>query len=1005
MAIIEGIMELQKYDFSDTSFNLLMQKRIHKVLIICSNYDNYMLEEDGRIDEQIFNEYVSLNLRYPPSFVQTDSETEAMKILEEEQIDLVISMLNFREKDVFAIARKIKATYTSIPIVALTYFSREVSLRLQREDLSAVDYVFCWLGDASLLLAIIKLLEDRMNAEHDIDVVGVQAIILVEDSIRYISTYLPNLYKIVLAQSRDFQQEALNPHQKMLKMRGRPKILLATNYEDAISMYKKYKYNVLGVISDISYKKEGTHKDDAGIDLCKIIKSDDPNMPFLLQSSNVESKRIADELEAGFLNKYSKNLSIELRNFIIQNLAFGPFVFKNPDTMETIGIATDLQSFQQKLLTLPDKSLFYHAERNHFSKWLNARALFPVAQLFKFISSEDFDTMEDMRRFIYVAISSFRLGKGRGVIAKFDRNTFDEYQTFSRIGEGSIGGKARGLAFINSLIKKKKLFNKYPGTLITIPRTIVLSTDVFDEFMERNNLYSVGISDMSDEEILKHFIDSELPGWVYQDLYAFLSVSRMQPLAVRSSSKLEDSHYQPFAGIYSTYMIPRVSDNPVMVKMLSDAIKEVYASVYYKSSKAYMTATSNVIDEEKMGIIIQEVCGARHGDIYYPTFSGVARSINFYPIGSEKAEDGIANIAMGLGKLIVDGGVSLRFSPKFPTKILQLNSPETALKETQKIFYALDLDSSSFIPSVDDGVNIKKLKISDEVSNTTLKKVASTYDLNNNIIRPGISYKGKRIITFDNLLRFSSFPLAEVLDYLLELGQKEMGNPVEIEFAANLETEANLPNIFNFLQIRPIVESDHSRVVDLADIRKEDTIIMSDSALGNGMIRGLKDIIYVKPESFKAVNNKKIVELLDQVNSNFIRDARNYILIGPGRWGSTDPWLGIPIKWPHISQARVIVESGLQNYRIDPSQGTHFFQNITSFRVGYFTINPFINDGYYDVDFLNNATSVYDDEYIRHVRFEEPLIVLIDGRGHKGAIIKPGRFKDDNNMSGEMNPK
>ncbi|MEE4214870.1 MAG: PEP/pyruvate-binding domain-containing protein [Bacteroidales bacterium] len=996
MAIIEGIMELQKYDFSDTSFNLLMQKRIHKVLIICSNYDNYMLEEDGRIDEQIFNEYVSLNLRYPPSFLQTDSEAEAMKILEEEQIDLVISMLNFREKDVFAIARKIKAAYTSIPIVALTYFSREVSLRLQREDLSAVDYVFCWLGDASLLLAIIKLLEDRMNAEHDIDVVGVQTIILVEDSIRYISTYLPNLYKIVLAQSRDFQQEALNPHQKMLKMRGRPKILLATNYEDAISLYKKYKYNVLGVISDISYKKDGIHKDDAGIDLCKIIKSDDPNMPFLLQSSDVESKKIADELEAGFLNKYSKNLSIELRNFIIQNLAFGPFVFKNPDTMETIGIATDLQSFQQKLLTLPDKSLFYHAERNHFSKWLNARALFPVAQLFKFISSEDFDSMEDMRRFIYVAISSFRLGKGRGVIAKFDRNTFDEYQIFSRIGEGSIGGKARGLAFINSLIKKKKLFNKYPGTLITIPRTVVLSTDVFDEFMERNNLYSVGISDMADEEILKHFIDSELPGWVYQDLYAFLSVSRMQPLAVRSSSKLEDSHYQPFAGIYSTYMMPRVSDNPVMVKMLSDAIKEVYASVYYKSSKAYMTATSNVIDEEKMGIIIQEVCGARHGDIYYPTFSGVARSINFYPIGSEKAEDGIANIAMGLGKLIVDGGVSLRFSPKYPAKILQLNSPETALKETQKMYYALDLDSSSFVPSVDDGVNIKKLKINDEVSTTTLRKVASTYDLNNNIIRPGISYKGKRIITFDNLLKYSSFPLAEVLNYLLELGQKEMGNPVEIEFAANLETESNLPNIFNFLQIRPIVESDHSRIVDLADIRKEDTIIMSDSALGNGMIRGLHDIIYVKPESFKAVNNKKIVELLDQVNSRFIKDAKNYILIGPGRWGSTDQWLGIPIKWPHISQARVIVESGLPNYRIDPSQGTHFFQNITSFRVGYFTINPFINDGYYDVDFLNNATSVYQDEYIRHVHFEEPLIVLIDGRVHKGAIIKPGRFGGDN---------
>lgn len=594
-----------------------------------------------------------------------------------------------------------------------------------------------------------------------------------------------------------------------------------------------------------------------------------------------------------------------------------------------------------------------------------------------------------------MAISSFRLGKGRGVIAKFDRNTFDEYQIFSRIGEGSIGGKARGLAFINSIIKKHKLFNKYPNTLITIPRTVVLSTDVFDEFMERNNLYSVGISDMPDEQILKKFVDAELPGWVYQDLYAFLAVSQSHPLAVRSSSKLEDSHYQPFAGIYSTYMIPRVADNPVMVKMLSDAIKEVYASVYYKSSKAYMTATANVIDEEKMGIIIQEVCGTRHKDIYYPTLSGVARSINFYPIGSEKAEDGIANIAMGLGKLIVDGGVSLRFSPKYPAKVLQLSSPSSALKETQKLYYALDLNTDSFVPSVDDGVNIKKLKVNDEISVSTLKKVASTFDLHNNMVRPGISNKGKRIITFDNILKYSSFPLAEVLDYLLDLGQKEMGNPVEIEFAANLETESSLPNIFNFLQIRPIVESDQTRKIDLSEIVKEDTIISSDSALGNGLIMGIHDLIYVKPETFKASNNEKIVDLLDNINNQFISELKNYVLIGPGRWGSTDPWLGIPIKWPHISQARVIVESGLPDYRIDPSQGTHFFQNITSFRVGYFTINPFIKEGYYDVEFLNDTPHVYQDEFIRHVRFEKPLSIMIDGRIHKGVILKPGVVVDD----------
>lgn len=989
MALIDGIMELQKYDFTDTSFNLLMQRRIHKVLLICSNYDNYMLEEDGRIDEQIFNEYVSLNLRYPPTFVQTDSEEEAMKILDTEKIDLVISMLNLRDVNTFTLAKKIKRKWKDIPIVALTYFSREVSLRLEREDLSDVDYVFCWLGDASLLLAIIKLLEDKINAEYDIDEIGVQAIILVEDSIRYISSYLPNLYKIILKQSRDFQQEALNPHQKMLKMRGRPKILLANNFEDAVAFYKKFKYNVLGVISDVRYRRNGVLDPNAGIELCKIIKEDDNNMPFLLQSSNAESRNIADEMEVGFINKYSKSLSIELRNFIIQNLAFGPFVFKDPKTMEAIGVATDLQSLQQKLLTLPVESLVYHAERNHFSKWLNARALFPVAQMFKFIQTEDFESVEEMRRFLYVAISSFRLGKGRGVIAKFDRNSFDEYQIFSRIGDGSIGGKARGLAFINSIIKRYKLFNKFDDVLITIPRTVVLSTDVFDEFMERNNLYVIGLSDRSDEEILTRFVEAELPGWVYQDLYAFLSVSVNHPIAIRSSSKLEDSHYQPFAGIYSTYMIPRVEDNRIMVKMISDAIKQVYASVYYKSSKAYMAATSNVIDEEKMGIVMQEVCGNRHDEIFYPTLSGVARSINFYPIGSEKASDGIANIAMGLGKLIVDGGLSLRFSPKYPRKILQLNTAASALKETQKEFYALDMNQDSFIPSVDDGVNIKKLSVKEAKSESTLKFAGSRFDLQNNIIRPGISGQGKTIITFDNILKHNLFPLPEILETLMDLGQKEMGNPIEIEFAANLEMPPGMPKIFNFLQIRPIVDNDQSQIINIEDIPDEKSIIISNSALGNGMIKGLHDIIYIKPESFKAANNEKVVSVLENMNNSFIREARNYVLVGPGRWGSTDPWLGIPTKWPQISQARVIVESGLPNYRIDPSQGTHFFQNITSFRVGYFTINPFIKDGYYDVEFLHQCKAEYEDDYLRHIRFDEPLQIMIDGRIHKGVILKP----------------
>jgi hypothetical protein len=692
---------------------------------------------------------------------------------------------------------------------------------------------------------------------------------------------------------------------------------------------------------------------------------------------------------AGFIHKYSKSLSLELRNFIIQNLAFGPFVFKNPDTLEPIAIATDLQSLQQKLLTIPDNTLEYHATRNHFSKWLNARALFPVAQMFKYIRKEDFETMDEMRRFLYVAISSFRLGKGRGVIAKFDKTSFDEYQIFSRIGEGSIGGKARGLAFINRVIKNNKLFNKFPDVLITIPRTVVLSTDIFDEFMDHNNLYSVAMSDLPDDEILNRFINAELPGRVYQDFYAYLAVSRNHPIAVRSSSKLEDSHYQPFAGVYSTYMIPRLADNKLMVKALSDAIKEVYASVYYKASKAYMTATANVIDEEKMGIILQEVCGNRHGDIFYPTFSGVARSINYYPIGSEKAEDGIANVAFGLGKLIVEGGISLRFCPKIPKKILQLSSPEAALRDTQKEFRALDLNIDSFVPSTDDGVNIKRINIRDANNDGAMRYLSSTYDHVNNMLRDGISQPGQRVITFAGILQHRSFPLPEILTTLLELGQKEMNNPVEIEFACNLETPPGSPKIFNFLQIRPIVHTDETYSINLENIDREQTIVYSESALGHGLFKGIRDVIYVRPESFNPALNKNTVSIIENLNSKFMKEGTGYVLIGPGRWGSTDPWLGIPVQWQQISAARIIIESGLKNYRIDPSQGTHFFQNLTSFRVGYFTINPYINEGFYDVDFLNSQDVIYEDNIVRHVRFSRPLEIMVDGKRHKGAIMKP----------------
>ena len=981
-------------DFSMTEFELLMQKRIRHILIISSNYDFFMLEEDGRIDEQIFNEYVSLNLRYPPTFIKAGTAKEAFEILERGNIDLVIEMLNIGDVDTFQLAKRIRSRFEKVPIVVLTHFNREVSLRLEKEDLSAIDYVFCWLGNADLLLAIIKLIEDRMNVEHDVEQVGVQTLLLVEDSIRYTSVYLPLLYKIVLKQSRDFVKEALNEHQRMLRMRGRPKIILAKTYDEALKLYNQYKHNLLGIISDISYKINNNRdqKTRAGIKLCRLVKAEDPHMPFLLQSSDKSNGELANKLGAGFLYKYSKTLSIDVRNYIIHHFAFGEFVFRDPDTNQEIARASDLQALQQLIQRVPDKVLAYHASRNDFSKWLNARAIFPVAQLLKYLKKEDFNNLDDVRSYIYEAISSFRISKGRGIIAKFDKKSFDEYLTFSRIGEGSIGGKARGLAFINMFIKNYSLFHKFEDVVITIPRTVVISTDLFDEFLETNDLYKIALSDLSDEEILNHFVNAKLPGWVHQDLYAFISTIK-SPIAIRSSSKLEDSYYQPFAGIYSTYMIPLVeSDHALTMQMLTNAIKSVYASVFYKSSRAYMAATSNVIDEEKMGIILQEVCGSKYGDKFYPTFSGVARSINFYPIKPEKSEDGIASIAFGLGKYIMEGGISLRFSPRFPKKILQLSSPDMILRDTQKYFLSLDLASESFITSTDDSINLKRLKIAEAEKDNSLKHIVSVFDYENQMVRDGYNYSGKKVVTFSPILNHGLFPLAEILQTLLEIGQKEMNVPIEIEFAVNLNVPEGSPKIFNFLQIRPIVTSDQAKLVKMGVIDNEDAIIISDAALGNGIFKKISDIIYIKPETFDSSKTRNIVVSIEKLNNLMKEEKRNYVLIGPGRWGSSDPWLGIPIKWPQISEARIIIESGLEKYRIDPSQGTHFFQNLTSFGVGYMTINPFLKEGIYDLDYLSKKEAIYEDAYVRHVRFKMPLMIMIDGRSNKGVIFKEGKF-------------
>lgn len=978
-------------DLPDTSFSMLMQKRIRKVLVISSQYDFYMLEEDGRIDEHIFNEYVSLNLRYPPVFIHADSAKTASDILKNNDIDLIIEMLSIGDTDAFQLAKKLKKDYSDIPIVVLTHFSREVSIRLEKEDLSAIDYVFCWLGNPDIFLAIIKLIEDSMNAENDVLQIGVQSILLVEDSIRFISSYLPNLYRIILEQSKEFVKEALNEHQQMLRRRGRPKILLAKNYKEAIETYEKYRGHVLGIISDVSYKVTPDIKDTktrTGLKFCNFVKNDDINIPFLLQSSDISNKAVAKQMGVGFIDKNSKNLSNELRDFVLKNFGFGEFIFINPETKKKCFLAQDLKSFQNLIRTIPDNIIEYHTRRDDFSKWLNARALFSIARRFKETSYDDFNGPEGVRKYIYESIANFRLSRARGIIAEFDRSKFDEYLFFSRIGEGSLGGKARGLAFMNSILKKENLTARYPGINISVPPTVVLTTEVFEDFMQKNNLYSIGLSSLNDEDILAHFIKADFPEKIKNDLLAIASIA-IKPIAVRSSSKLEDSLYQPFAGIYNTYMLPLHKKPKTAALMLEQAIKSVYASVFFKASKDYISATSNLIDEEKMGVILQSVCGNNYSGRYYPSLSGVARTINYYPIGEETSKDAIMNLAYGLGKQIVDGGTSLRFSPKYPKKIIQLSSPEQALKDSQKYFFALDMDSQHFRASIDDKINLLRLPVKDAENDKSLIYAASTYDHTNNTIIDGLSSNGKRIITFSNVLNHDSFPLSDIVNDLLKISSQAMNNPVEIEFAANMDTPEGEPKVFNFLQVRPIISNETNLIRKLSDIPEDQIILSSNRAMGNGRIENIKDIIYVKMKNFDKSNNSKIAVEIEQLNRKLAKENSSYILIGPGRWGSSDPCLGIPVKWAQISSACIIVEVGLENYKLDPSQGTHFFHNLTSFGVGYLSINTQIGQGKLSTEYLDSLQAKYETEFLKHISFSKALGIEIDGKSTKAIVCKP----------------
>ena len=984
---MSGIPNLKDLVFRDTPFANLMNKRIYNVLLIATKYDSFMLEDDGRVDEQIFNEYTSLSLRYPPRFTQVTTEEEALNELKNRNFELIICMPNMDNRDIFAAASEIKVHYPNIPIVVLTPFSKEVSKRIANEDLSAIDYVFSWLGNSELLLAIIKLIEDKMNAPDDTASVGVQIILLVEDSIRFYSSALPHLYKFVLEQSQMFAKEALNDHQRTLRMRGRPKIKLARNYEEAVRIFDQYRDNMLGIISDMSFMHNGVKDPYAGYKFGQYVRKTGLIIPFVLESSEASNHVYAKELNASFIDKNSKSYPQDLKKKIMQRFGFGDFVILNPHTKEEIMRIKDLKDLQKKVFQIPDDSLVYHLSRNHFSRFFYSRAMFPPAEVLKHVDVSDYKDMDEARKLIFDLIVQYRRMKNTGVVAVYQKDRFDEYSNFARIGDGSLGGKGRGLAFIGAMVKRYPKLES-DNFAVNIPKTVVICTDIFDEFMETNELYPVALGDADDETILRYFLRASLPSRLIEDLMAFFDVVK-SPIAVRSSSLLEDSHYQPFAGIYSTYMVPKIEEKYDMLRTVSDAIKAVYASVFYKDSKAYMTATSNLIDQEKMAIVLQEMVGSRYNDHFYPTMSGVARSLNFYPIGNEKAEDGIANIALGLGKYIVDGGQTLRFSPRHPHSILQMSTMDFALRETQTRFYALDLKNMAEAFSVDDAFNLVKLGLKEADAEGSLKYIVSTYDPYDQIIRDGYYPGGRKILSFVNILQHDVFPLADTLDQILRIGQQEMGRPVEIEFAVNMDPSDHTRATFYLLQIRPIVDNKEIMDEDLSLVKNEETILSSTSVLGHGIVGDVQDIIYVKTGAFNSSNNQLIAYEIEKMNRSFTDQEKGYVLVGPGRWGSSDSWLGIPVKWPHISNARVIVECGLENYRVDPSQGTHFFQNLTSFGVGYFTVNPFKGDGWFDEAFLNAQPAVEETEYLRHVRFDAPITIKMDGKKSLGVVLKP----------------
>ncbi len=971
-------------------FQNLMRYRIRDILLVSSLYDLYVFEEDGRLYELIRKEYQGLNLSHSPEIIRVSKGEEAIRRLKEEKrFDLIITTPHIEDMEATTLAKKVRKEHLNVPVVLLGYDDRELSELMTHQDVSVFDRIFVWTGNFRILIGIIKHLEDRMNVDHDARLVGVQCIILIEDNVRFYSSFLPILYTEILKQSQRLISEGINLTHKYLRMRARPKILLCTTYEEAWDYFEKYEEFVLGIISDIDFMHNGVQDPQAGIEFARNVRMRRRDIPILLQSNDPKNEEKVKGLHASFVLKDSPTLLQQVSQFTNQHFGFGDFIFRLENGQE-VGRAHDLVSLEKMLKSVPAESIRFHASQNHFSNWLKARTEFWLAHKLRPRKVSDYPSVEALREDLVSSLRAYRKMQKRGLITDFSREGFDPNSGFARVGGGSLGGKARGLSFLNMLINNYNLPEHFEGTHIFVPPGLVIGTDVFDTFMDENDLRGFALKAENDNEILKKFLEaSRFPKDIMTALEDFLSLVH-EPLAVRSSSLLEDSQYHPFAGVYETYMIPNNNENPlVRLYELITAIKRVYASTFYKSAKDYIKMTAYRLEEEKMAVIIHKLVGSRHNNRFYPAVAGVAKSYNFYPVPPQKSEDGITSIAFGLGRTVVEGGNSVRFSPRYPHHLPQFHSIKETLRNNQREFYALDMEAQNEDPDQLHDICVRSYPLREAEKDQTLYFAASTYSHENNTIYDGISRPGARVITFAPILKHKIFPLPQILEMLLELGSWGMGSPVEIEFAVNMAVPPGKPKQFGLLQMRPMVLKREKEALKLSRYKNESLICQSPQVMGNGIIDDIYDVVMVDYHTFQRSKSKLVAEEVSRLNHKLVQEARPYLLIGVGRWGTLDPWLGIPVNWDQIAGAKAIVETSFKDFMVAPSQGSHFFQNITSFMVAYFTVNAFKKQGFIDWDWLLKQPALERLQFTRHIRFDAPLKIIINGQSNEGVIVKP----------------